>query len=349
MSIEPFVVKFIGEFDLTEENAVLIINVIDQLIPEYLEMKVGAVLDSIGLQMKFMEEESVLISSAYGGRKLQSSTTALIEISGELGLEGASEEELLVWNEQQVTAIVKDFFSVSHLLEKLFKALVEKGLALQEIIVHDGNTDSIVTEEGATTQSTNKAGEESGGSNKNRTGLVVAVICGSLICIVLAVALFVNIRRRRNRRFRVGGTLSSVETDTLNLRSGKDDLPDCNASTASSHASFPGVRLVFGDELVSDNNAYQYQHQEAGASDSDISLGELLGDYDDIELNEIEDDASSLQAIRSHKSKRRSNRRDDEELERAKAWAKQIRNTKPLSAPQPRDDDYGYEYTIDFS
>ena len=62
VTIDPFVVKFVGDFELTDDNTMLIINVINELISPYLMMEVGEILKYIGIEMIFMEEESVIIS-----------------------------------------------------------------------------------------------------------------------------------------------------------------------------------------------------------------------------------------------------------------------------------------------
>lgn len=340
VSIEPFVVKFVGNFDLTDDSEMLIINVIDELISPYLMMEVGEILKYIDIEMRFMNEDNGIATSAYGGSRTLQSTAHLLEVSGSLDLEGASQDQVQAWDEQKVTAIVRDFFSVTHLDNKLLASLVEKDLNLNGIAIDDGNADSLVTDEGSSTQSTNNS---SGGSSfadfiQNRTVLLVAGICGGVVCIILAVALVVKVRRIQwSEKFgkvrRVRKTMrKSRNAETLNLRSGHDDLPDCNASTsASSHVSFPDV---FGDapenvksngdsvapdaasdsdisldDLLGDesNHMDERWYSEQGASDSDISLGELLGDYDDIELNDIEDRASSYKGIRSSK---RNKKRD---------------------------------------
>ena len=66
------------------------------------------------------------------------------------------------------------------------------------------------------------------------------------------------------------------------------------------------------DELLGDDASMgERWYSEPGASDSDISLGELLGDYDDIELNDIEDGVSSYKGNRSSKRKRNGLRNVD--------------------------------------
>ena len=296
MGIDPFVVKFVGDFELTDDNTILIINVINELISPYLIVEVGKVLNRIDIGMTFMEEESVVISSAYAGQNLQSSSAALVEVKGSLDLEGASQDQVNMWTEQQVTVIVKNFFSVAHLRDELLDALVKKGLDLKEIVIHDGNADAIVTDEGSSTQSSNQGNGDSDGdgSNQNSTWLIVAAICGGIVCLVIAVALFTNIKRRRRRRFgSARGSMSTSDTDTFNLRSGNDDLPDSNTSVASAHdVSFPDVfDNTQGGKLNNDNVASERWCSEPGASESDISLGQLLGDYNSDELNRIEDDA----------------------------------------------------------
>ena len=264
-----------------------------------------------------------------------------------MDLEGAR-EEVNVWTEPQVTATVKNCFSVAHLRDKLLDTLVEKGLDIKEIMIHDGNADSIVADEESSTQSSNEANADAGGEGNNKNGLIVAAICGGVVCLVITIALLASIRRRR-RRSKFGsarGSLSTSDTDTLNLRSSNDDLPDGNTTADSSQHDvlFPDV---FGNgaraKVKNKKVASERWCSEPGASESDISLGQLLGDYDNDELNCIEDEASSYQAIQRSKKKNRKQRQpDEEEVERAKAWAKQIRNKKS-SAPQPRENN---EHTI---
>ncbi len=349
VSIEPFIVKFIGVFELTDDNTMHIINAINELISPYLEMEIGEVLKYIGIEMRFMDEESAIISSADGGRKLQSSSTALIQVRGSLDLEGTS-EEVNVWTKQKVTATIKNFFSVEHLRDKLLGTLVGKGLDLEDIVLHEGNVESIVFEEESSTQSVNDSnGDTDGnGSNNNPTGLIFAAICGGVVCLVVAVALFVNVKRRR-RRTRFGsarGSLSTSDTATLNLRSGNDDLPDCSASNASSHdVSFPDLLGNARGKVKNGNVASERWYSEPGVSKSKISSGRLLGKHDNDELNHIENHASLYQAAKRSKKKKRRHRQPDEEVERAKAWAKEIRNKKSSSTPRPRENK---EYTIDF-
>jgi hypothetical protein len=350
VSIEPFIVKFIGVYELTHDNTMHIINAINELISPYLEMEIGEVLKYIGIEMSFMDQESAMISTADGGRKLQSSSTALIQVRGSLDLEGTS-EEVNVWTKQKVTATIKNFFSVKHLRDKLLGTLVGKGLDLEEIVVHEGNVDSIVFEEESSTQSVNDSnGDTDGnGSSKNPTGLIFAAICGGVICLVVSVALFVHFKRRRSRtRFgSARGSLSTSDTTNLNLRSVNDDLPDCSASNASSHdISFPDLlgKNVRG-KVKKGNVASERWYSEPGISKSKISSGRLLRKYDNDELNHIENDASLYQAAKQSRKKKRRHRQRDEEVERAKAWAKEIRNKKSSSAPRPRENN---EYTIDF-
>lgn len=294
MHIEPFVVKFVGDFELTDQVTLLVINTIDALMASYLIEKIGEYLDTIDLDMKFMEEESEPISNSEyvrrnPNRDLLPNTTALVEISGSIDIEGVSEEELAEWNEQQMTSVVMSFFSGVE-LEKLFTALRDKGMSLEEIAMHDGTTDSIVADEGVTTQSTNEGGQsDDGGSSKNMTALIAALVCGGFVFVTLGAALYMNNRRQR-RKFRVADEMRSMsDHDSLNLRSGNDDLPDCNAS--GSHGSFPGLDV----------------------SESHVSFPHLLGDPDEkdaaaIDSEKMDDD--TLMAIRSEKIKRRSKRDD---------------------------------------
>jgi len=324
VSIDSIVVKFVGEFDLTEEVTVLIINTIDELIAPYLMGKIGEVLDFIDLDMNFMEEESKNITAATGSRDLEAVTTALIEVSGKLDLEG-SEEEVLEWSSQRVTDVIMEFFTGVE-LEKLYKTLADKNLVLHKIEMHDGNTDSIVTEEGTNTQSTGEGESENGdggGSNKNMTAVIAAATCGGFVCLVLAVAMFVNGRRQR-RKFR--SVQSIADTETLNLRSGKDDLPDCNASTSESHVSFPDVLGVEEpDKDISDHRVLSASHAPfSSIPEDDVDI--------DAELDAILDDEYSFKAVhKKKKKKRRSTTREEHDLEKALSWAKRTRN----KAPQP--------------
>ena len=236
VDVEPFAVRFIGDIQLTEQVTQQIIKTIDELIAPYLMNKIGEELDYIDLQMKLLEDESKNITSASNGRQLrelESLTTMLIEISGSLDLEGATEEDLAEWDEQQVTAAVKSFFTGEE-LKKLLTALKAKGLNLQEIMIHDGNTDSLVTDEDTTTQSSDEGGDD---NNKKSKALIASLVCGGFVFVTLAAALYFNSRRRRNKLRNSRELLSMSENDSLNLRSGKDELPDCNAS--ASHVSFP--------------------------------------------------------------------------------------------------------------
>lgn len=317
VGIEPFTVKFVGDFQLTPQVTYLIINTINGLIAPYL-MREIAVLDYIDLDIKSKNATEDTTSRYL--RDLQQSTSALFEISGKLELEGDTEEALAEWTPQRVTELVKDFFTGVE-LENLFTTLKNNGLTLEEIAMHDGNTDSIVTDEDTTTQSTNEGGDtgSSGGGKNNMTAVLVATICGGFVFIVLAAALYANIRRNRKKFQSARGMQSISESDTTNLRSGQDDLPDCNAS--ASHVSFPHL---LGDD----------------------------GDDDDLEY--MDDD--TLRAIKGKKKKKRSKR---DELAEANSWAsisissdkkekkkkkkkRHNRHEAPTSSRQPGDEEDVY-------
>lgn len=343
MAIEPFVVKFIGDFELTEEVIVLIIKTVDELIAPYLMGEVGEVLHDIDIEMKFMEEESVNITNAGSERDLESTTTALIGISGQLELKGSDEEALLEWSSERVTDVIKGFF-VGGNLEKLFATLDGKDLVLDKIEMHDEDLDSIVTDEGATTQSTSDGGGDGGGgSTKNMTAIIAATVCGGIAFILLVAALYVSKHRRRKRHRSMREMQSVTDSDTFNLRSGKDELlPDCNASTAS-HISFPDV---FGDEEVEFSLHSSDDLPKVNESAWHASLEQPLRDEFDDELDDLLGDDFSLQAIKHGKTKtRRSHHhkhRDEHDLEKAREWAKKTRKKKrhvaPLSTPQPGDE-----------
>jgi hypothetical protein len=367
VSIEPFVVQFIGDFELTNDAEMIIINVINELISPYLEMEVGDILKYIGMELEFLEDNDRANS---GGQRRRLSSIDLLQVKGSLDLQGTSQDQMNAWTEQKVTSTVRNFFSVTHLVEKLLDTLVNKGLNLNDIAIDNGNAGSIVTEEMSSKQSTNNSTSSEGSSFadyiQDETVLLIAGICGGVVCMILAVGLVVKIRIQWSKKFKgvrrftyKSGNAGSFnqksgkvrrfkmpriqwrekfgkvrrsmrksgDTDTLNLRSGHDDLPDCNASIASSHVSFPDVLGDAPENAKSNDNiaAERYadaaasgdcdislgellgdderSHSDTGASDSDISLGELLGDYDDIELNDIEDGVSSYKGNRSSTKK----------------------------------------------
>lgn len=285
-SIDPFVVKFVGVFEMTEPNTFLIINTINGLIAPFLIGEIGDVLGDIDLDIIFKNATNSTGDRAL--RELQTTKTAWFQIAGKLELEGSSQEELDEWTPERVTEIVKSFFTGVE-LDKLFFTLSNNGLALDEIEMQDGSSDSIVTDEGTTTQSSGNESStsESGGENKNTTAVVIASICGGFVFIVLAAAIYMNTRRQR-KKFRSAREMRSIpDNDSLNLRSGQDDLPDSNGS--ATHVSFPHV------------------------------LGDDEGEKDPTDLEYMDDD--TLRAIKGKKKKHKKKQSRREELRSDNSWA----------------------------
>jgi hypothetical protein len=184
VSIEPFVVQFIGDFELTNDAEMIIINVINELISPYLEMEVGDILKYIGMELEFLEDNDRANSG--GQRRTLLPSIALLQVKGSLDLQGTSQDQVNAWNEQKVTSTVRNFFSVTHLVEKLLDTLVNnKGLNLNDIAIDNGNAGSIVTEERSSKESTNNS-TSSGGSSfvdyiQDETVLLIAGICGGVL------------------------------------------------------------------------------------------------------------------------------------------------------------------------
>jgi hypothetical protein len=269
--------------------------------------KMGDVLKYIDLEIETFQEATNDTSSTEGGRflrDLQSGTIAQFEIGGKLQLGSDEESALSQWTTAQVTSIVKEFFS-SSTLEELFKRLQDSGLALDSIKMDDETTDAVVTDGDITTQTTNDNSSNGEGGSKNNTAVIVASLCGGFVCIVLAVAMYMNIRRQR-KKFRSAREIHSMSQDNgLNLRSGEDDLVDCNNS--ASHVSFPHL------------------------------------DADEVDLEDMDEmDDDTLKAIKG--KKKRSNRGDKEkgnswasvslgsEKKKKKKKKKRAKNVTPISA-----------------
>jgi hypothetical protein len=307
VAIDPFVITFVGSFEMTNQNVNLIINSINGLIAPYLMEKMGDVLKYIDLEIEPVQEATNDTSSTEGGRflrDLQSGTITQFDIGGKLQLESNEESALSQWTTEHVTSIVKEFFSGST-LEELLKRLHESGLALDNIKMDDETTDAVVTDEDITTQTTNDNSSNGEGGSKNKTAVIVASLCGGFVCIVLAVAMYMNTRRQR-KKFRSAREIHSMsQDDGLNLRSGEDDLVDCNNS--ASHVSFPHL------------------------------------DADEVDLEDMDEmDDDTLKAIKG--KKKRSNRGDKEkgnswasislgsEKKKKKKKKKRAKNVTPISA-----------------
>lgn len=242
VEIDPFIVRFIGDFDLSQEDVPMsIMSAIDSLIPPFLASEMGSVLNDIGIDMEFID------ISRYMYRRVLQSSTAAIQVSGDLEL--LRSDEASSWTSEKVTDIVKKFFTGASLV-KLLDTLKANGLSMDEVTMQDGTTDSIVTNEGDSTQDgTGTSGNNNGDDGQQDSGesnysmaMIVVAICAGFVCVIVAAALFTIGRRRRKRR-RVGREMDSfTESDFTNLRSGQDELPDCNASVAGgSQVSFPDV------------------------------------------------------------------------------------------------------------
>lgn len=242
VAVDPFGVRFVGDFDLTIQTTSLITNAINGLMAPYLDEKMGKVLASINLDIDL--KNATDDTGRRDLRELESNTIALFGISGTLNFSSDSPDDLVDFTTQRVTNDVKGFFSGTT-LEDLLSTLRNNGLTLDEIEMHDGSTDSIVTDEGPTTQTTNDGGDSTTQSsgNNNMTAVIIATLCGGFVFIVLAVALFVNIRKRKRKFNR-----AQSQTDNLNLRSGGDELPDASNGGSVSHVSFPHLLGEEGDE-----------------------------------------------------------------------------------------------------
>lgn len=347
VDVIPFMVKFVGDFELTDSVTFTMISTINSLIAPYLMGEVGEILDDIYLDMKFMDT-----NSNNDGRNLQADTTARMEVSGELDLKGDN-EELESWNSERVTEIVVGFFSGGN-LDKLISSLETHGLSMDEITTDDEAADdddtgdaAIVTDEGSSaTQDTDTNSNNNTDNTQESSGfmdmstVVIASICAGAAFVVVAAALFV-IGRRRRRRYRNGREMESF-ADSSNLRSGGDDLPDSNVSVAASHVSFPDV---FNDEdgepsPVRGSNQYApvVVHDEY-----DDLLDDILDKDDD--SSDSNDSARAVNRHRKHRRKtKRHHHRRSHDVEKASEWAKTVRKTHkaPLSVPQPRDND-GYD------
>ena len=283
VAIDPFVVTFVGSFEMTNQNIYLIINSINGLVAPYLMERMSDVLKYIDLEVNPIQEAANDNSGTEGGRLLRAleSGTAQFGIGGKLQLESDEESALSQWTSEKATLIIEEFFSGST-LQELLDRYRNSGLALDSIEIDGETTDAVVTDEGVTTQNTNDGGSSSSGEGgtKNLTAVIVASICGGFAFIVLAVAMYMNTRRQR-KKFRSAREMHSMsQDDGLNLRSGQDDLQDCNNS--ASHVSFPHL------------------------------------DADEVDLEDFgEMDDDTLKAIKG--KKKRSSKRGD--IERANSWA----------------------------
>lgn len=336
--VHPFIVSFAGDVELEERTVTIIYSNINGLIPMYLMGEIGQVLESIDLDMKYMEDESRNMTDVSDGgrhtrRDLLSKATVLIALSGTLELEGDSLGSLDGWDSDRLTPIVKGFFTGGN-RNKLLATLKSTGLAVDEIAVHEGTADSIVANEGTTSSSgdgtVSNGGDSDGGKSRNMTAVIVATVCGGFIVIVAA-AIYVRGRRKQKSRNRYKNEMQSfADSYSLNLRSGQDDLPDSNASVSASQVSFPDVFVGVGSD--GRQNLLLPTLQGPGDDEHD-EYDDML---DDILDDEWDNDSSKAIKITKKKKSRGRGKEHGEDVEKAATWARKVRkkHVVPLSARQ---------------